>query len=232
LSRPSPWLSTLLVVACCWATAWPGATTNVDDLPLLELPVASNASDTFAILLSGDGGWSALDKAVARELNAHGIAVVGWDALHYFWDARTPEGAASDLDRVMRHYALSWRKSRVLLLGYSQGADTLPFMINRLPADTVRQVRATVLIGMGAEAFFEFHVSHWIGTPKGGLPTRPEVTSGRLGPVRCIYGQGDDDSACQGLRGSGVHAIPLAGGHHFDGDYATVGAAIISALAL
>ena len=205
---------------------------SVDDLPLLELPVASNVSDTFAILLSGDGGWSALDKAVARELNAHGIAVVGWDSLNYFWDARTPAGAARDLDRVMRHYAHSWRKSRVLLLGYSQGADTLPFMINRLPADTARLVRATVLIGMGAEAFFEFHVSHWIGTPKGGMPTRPEVTSGRLGPVLCIHGQGDDDSACEELRGTGVRAVALAGGHHFDGDYAAVAAAIVSGLAL
>jgi type IV secretory pathway VirJ component len=208
------------------------ASIDVDDLPLLELPAAATGSDTFAILLSGDGGWSALDKAVASELNAHGIAVVGWDALHYFWDARTPEGAALDLDRVMRHYAQSWRKSRVLLLGYSQGADTLPFMINRLPADAAQRVRATVLIGMGAEAFFEFHVSHWIGTPKGGLPTRPEVTSGRLGPVLCIYGQGDDDSACEGLRGTGVRAVALAGGHHFDGDYAPLATAIVSGLAL
>ena len=208
------------------------ATISIDDLPLLELPTASNSSDTFAILLSGDGGWSALDKSVASELNAHGIAVVGWNALHYFWDARTPRGAARDLDRVMRHYAHSWHKSRVLLLGYSQGADTLPFMINRLPADTARLIRGTVLIGMGAEAFFEFHVSHWIGTPKGGLPTRPEATSGRLGPVLCIYGQGDEDSACRGLRGTGVRKVALAGGHHFDGDYATVATAIVSALAL
>jgi type IV secretory pathway VirJ component len=167
---------------------------------------------------------------VASELNAHGIAVVGWDSLHYFWDARTPAGAARDLDRVMRHYTHAWRKSSVLLLGYSQGADTLPFMINRLSADTARLVKATVLIGMGSEAFFEFHLSHWIGTPKGGLPTRPEVMSGRLGSVLCIYGQDDDDSACRGLRGPGVREVALAGGHHFDGDYTSLTAAIVSAL--
>ncbi len=77
MSRPCRWLSTLLVAFCSCATACPAATTSVDDLPLLELPVTSNSSDTFAILLSGDDGWSALDKAVAGELNAHGIAVVG-----------------------------------------------------------------------------------------------------------------------------------------------------------
>lgn len=232
MSRPSCWLlSTLVVVGCC-ATALPAATTHVDDLPLLELPVTSHASDSLAILLSGDGGWSGLDKAVASELNAHGVAVVGWDALRYFWDARTPAGAARDLDRVMRHYLQAWGKSRVLLLGYSQGADTLPFMINRLPADSARRVHATVLIGMGAEAFFEFHLSHWLGTPSGGLPTRPEVTSGRLGSVFCIYGRRDNDSTCPGLRGTGVHAVALAGGHHFNGDYATLATAIVSVLAL
>ena len=143
-----------------------------------------------------------------------------------------PSGAASDLDRVVRHYARAWRKSRVLLLGYSQGADTLPFMINRLPADTARQSAPPSLIGIGAEAFFEFHVSHWIGTPQGGLPTRSEVTSGRLGSVFCIYGRRDNDSACRGLRGTGVHEVALAGGHHFDGDYVTLSTAVVSALAL
>lgn len=247
MPRRFAWFATLFVVVCCCtssaaraeaaaptgptsATTLPVASNSVDDLPLLELPVAPGASETCAILLSGDGGWSALDKAVASELNVHGIAVVGWDSLHYFWDARTPAGAARDLDRVMRHYAHAWRKSSVLLLGYSQGADTLPFMINRLSADTARLVKGTVLIGMGSEAFFEFHVSHWLGTPKGGLPTRPEVMSGWLGSVLCIYGQDDDDSACRGLRGPRVREVALAGGHHFDGNYTTLTAAIVSAL--
>lgn len=130
----------------------------------------------------------------------------------------------------MRHYTHAWRKSGVLLLGYSQGADTLPFMINRLSTDTARLVEATVLIGMGSEAFFEFHLSHWIGTPKGGLPTRPEVMSGRLGSVLCIYGQDDADSACRGLRGPALRAVALAGGHHFDRNYTNLTAAIVSAL--
>ena len=231
MTRPASWLATLLLVVCCGTTASPVATTSVADLPLLELPAESEAGDTFAILLSGDGGWSALDKAVASALNTHGVAVVGWDSLHYFWSPRTPADAARDLDRVMRHYTQAWRKSRVLLIGYSQGADTLPFMANRLAADTAPLVKATALIAMGSEAFFEFHVSHWIITPKGGLPTRPEVVTGRLGAVFCIYGKGDD-SACRGLRGPEVHEVALAGGHHFDGDYTTLAAAIVSALAL
>jgi type IV secretory pathway VirJ component len=203
---------------------------GVSDLPLVELPATGAAKDLLAIMLSGDGGWAGLDKEVARELNARGVPVVGWDSLRYFWDARTPDGAARDLDRVMRHYAQAWQKSQVLLIGYSQGADTMPFLVNRLPAESHRLVKATALIGVGAEAFFEFHVSHWLATPTGGLPTEPEMANGRLGPVTCIYGTDETDSPCRKPHGRDFREVALPGGHHFDGDYAGVAQAILAAV--
>jgi type IV secretory pathway VirJ component len=47
---------------------------------------------------------------------------------------------------VIRQYLAAWNKSRVLLVGYSFGADTLPFIVNRLPAD-LRPAVATGWIG-------------------------------------------------------------------------------------
>ena len=46
---------------------------------------AARTSDTFAVLLSGDGGWAGLDKEVAAALAARGIPVAGIDSLRYFW---------------------------------------------------------------------------------------------------------------------------------------------------
>ena len=195
---------------------------GVSDLPLVELPATGAAKDVLAIMLSGDGGWAGLDREVARELNARSVPVVGWDSLRYFWDARTPDGAARDLDRVIRHYTQAWHKSRILLIGYSQGADTMPFMVNRLPEESRRLVGATALIALSEEAFFEFKVSHWLGTPTGGLPTAPEVESGRIGQVLCVYGKEESDSLCRRLHGANIRAVALPGGHHFDGDYAAV----------
>lgn len=57
---------------------------------------------------------------------ARGIPVVGFDSLRYFWKKRTPEGLAADLDRVLRYYGRHWGKSKLILIGYSQGADVLP----------------------------------------------------------------------------------------------------------
>lgn len=203
---------------------------DLRDLPLIELPARGAPRDVFAIMLSGDGGWAGLDQEVAAELNARGVAVVGWDSLRYFWSARSPDGAAHDLGRVIQHYARAWDKPRVLLVGYSQGADVLPFMVNRLPVSARSLVAGTALIGLSADAFFEFSVSHWISTPAGGLPVAPEISPGRLGRVTCIYGAEEQDSLCRSIKSAGLRGVELPGGHHFDGDYARVASAVLAGL--
>jgi type IV secretory pathway VirJ component len=212
------------------AHAAPQSASGVGDLPLIEIPAAGGTSDVLAILLSGDGGWAGLAKEVAAALQSRGVAVVGLDSLRYFWSERTPEEAAHDLGRVIDHYAQQWHRSRVLLIGYSQGADVLPFMVNRLPADVHRRIAGMALVGLGSEAFFEFHLSHWLGTPTGGLPVRPEIARQRIGRVLCIHGTGEDDSPCPTLQGEGLRSVELPGGHHFDGDYGQVAEAITTGL--
>jgi type IV secretory pathway VirJ component len=203
----------------------------VADLPLTIVPAgAGKASPYFAVFLSGDGGWVGLDRGVADELALHGIAVVGWDSLKYFWSARTPQGAAADLDRVLRHYASSLGKSHALLVGYSQGADTMPFMVNRLPEPTRSMVDLTALLGISDSALFEFHLSNWIGDPGGGLPTRPELARWSGSPYVCIYGEEDGESVCAQIAGKGGTAVKLPGGHHFGGSYAEIATEILDHL--
>ena len=137
------------------------------------MPAAGNG-DVFAVLLSGDGGWAGLDKDVASALAAQGISVVGLDSLRYFWTARTPDTLAADLDRVLRYYTATWHKSHAVLIGYSQGADVLPFAVNRLPSASRSVVERTVMMGLGENASFEFHFTNWLGADSG-LPILPEV---------------------------------------------------------
>jgi type IV secretory pathway VirJ component len=203
----------------------------VADLPLTEVPATGGASDPrLAVFLSGDGGWVGLDRGVSDALAAHGIPVVGWDSLKYFWSPRTPAGASADLDRVIRHYTGAWNKSHVLLVGYSQGADTLPFMVNRLPPASRAMVDLTALLGISDSALFEFHVADWLGNPSGGLPTAPELARWTGSPYVCLYGEDDDDSACSKLSGPRGSAVKMAGGHHFGGSYEEIAAEILQRL--
>jgi type IV secretory pathway VirJ component len=199
--------------------AQPSAPLSLKDLPLVEVPASGTGNDDlFAVLLSGDGGWAGLDKEVARILAERGIPVVGWDTLRYFWSARTPDGLAHDLDRTLDYYSTAWNRHRVLLIGYSQGADVLPFAVNRLPAATRGRILTTTLLGLGRNAAFEFHLSNWVG-PAAGLPILPEYQKLSRATTLCVFGAGDKDSLCTDFAPGTAGTAELSGGHHFDGDY-------------
>jgi type IV secretory pathway VirJ component len=189
---------------------------------------AVDHSDWFGVFLTGDGGWVGLDKGVSAELAKHNIPIVGWDSLKYFWSRRTPEGASHDLDRVLRTYARLWGRRHALLIGYSQGADTLPFMVNRLPDDTHHMVGYTTLLGISDNALWEFKVATWLGSPPKGIPTGPELARWSGSPYLCMYGESDGDAACAQLTGHDGTVLKLAGGHHFDGGYAEIADDILS----
>ncbi|MGH8446717.1 MAG: virulence factor family protein [Solimonas sp.] len=191
---------------------------SLSDLPLIEIP-SSSPGDAFAVLISGDGGWADLDKDVADALKAHGIPVVGVDSLRYFWTERTPASTAKDVDRIVRYYANAWKRGKVLLIGYSQGANVLPFAVNRLPPKTRDMVAVTALMGLGERADFEFHLSNWVSSSDDGLPIAPEMVKLTDGNPLCIYGEDEDDSLCPSLDPKKIKLVKLPGGHHFDGNY-------------
>jgi len=188
-------------------------------LPVVEVPASGNG-DTLAIFVSGDGGWAGLDKNVASSLSEHGVAVVGIDSLRYFWSERTPKGFAADLQRIIAHYKQQWRRDKVMLVGFSQGADVLPATINQLDAGTRDGIERIALLSVGRKADFEFHVSNWLGGGGGGLPIAPEVAKLPAAKTLCVYGKDDEDALCPDLPANGgVQKVKLPGDHHFNGDY-------------
>jgi type IV secretory pathway VirJ component len=207
----------------------PEASAEVADLPLIEQPGAPAVDAPLALLLTGDGGWASLDRGVAAALNARGVPVVGLSTLQYFWHARTPEQSAADTARILRHYLAAWRRERVLLVGYSFGADVLPFIVARLPPDLRARVQLVALLGLSRRASFQIRVADWLrSADKRALPTLPEIA--QLHDVRllCIYGAGEADDPCAELGAAGVAAERIGDGHHLGGDHAAIAAAILA----
>ncbi len=211
---------------------YPGARSAPDSLglPLVEVPAGEGpVRDLVAVVLTGDGGWAELDQGVAKALAARGVPTLGWNSLRYFWKARTPDEAARDLGRILDHYLSSWGKRRALLVGYSFGADVLPFLAARLDPKLAERVAAVALLGLSERASFEFHVASWLG---GGSDPRyatvPEVARLRT-RVLCVRGAGETGSVCGQLHGDQVRALTLPGGHHFDADWERLATAILGA---
>jgi len=188
-------------------------------IPVVEVPV-SKASDTVTIFYSGDGGWRDLDRTVAGEMAALNYPVVGVDVLRYFWEHKTPEQAAADMSATMTYYRQHWGTKSFVLAGYSFGADILPAVYNRLPAQDKDSVELLVLLALANTADFEIHVSGWLGQSGGEQPLAPELAQIPKTKILCIYGKDEiAETACTSLKNSAATILELSGGHHFDKDY-------------
>lgn len=201
------------------------------ELPLIEVRAKNDVTDTLVVLISGDGGWAGIDRDLAIRLSAEGHSVVGLNALAYFWQRRTPETTSRDLARILRYYFAAWGKQRAILIGYSRGAEVLPFMANRLPPDLLKHTRLVALLGPEMRVEFEFRVQDWLGSQSrpAALPVLPEVEKLRGVPVLCVAGEDEGHSLCRKLEPGLATTVIMKGGHHFGGDYRRLGRIILQA---
>jgi type IV secretory pathway VirJ component len=199
------------------------------DLPLVEVKPAGQGKGVFAVIISGDGGWAGIDREVAQALSERNVPVVGWNALQYFWKPRTPEGTARDLERILEHYLRFWNMQKVVLIGYSLGADVLPFLASRMAGNLKKTIALVALIGPGRTAEFEFHLTDWLGGGAKGktYPLLPEVEKLSGTKVLCFYGDEEEDTLCTDPAFGKVGTIPLSGGHHLGGHYRSIAETIL-----
>jgi len=202
------------------ALANPSPAADISGLPLAELPV-DHPSRLMAIVLSGDGGWRDLDKTIAQDFQHQGVPVVGLDSLRYFWSGKTPDQTASMVAALIETFMAKWHADKVALIGYSFGADVMPFAYNRLPQDLRAHVVLIALLGLSKSADFEISVRGWLGEPPGvhALSVLPEANKISPQLMQCFYGQAETDTACPTLALRGVETFRRNGGHHFDGNY-------------
>jgi len=206
---------------------------DIADLPLVEVPAQGEFAQRIAVILTGDGGWAGLDIAIANELAARGIRVIGLNTLKFFWQTRKPEEAADALDRIIGHYGAEYPAADFVVLGYSFGAGLVPVVINRAAQAARARIAAGVMISPDAEAVFEIHVGDWFGSThhEGALLLASEVANTKV-PMICVHGDEEGaDTFCPGQAGKPLlKELVLPGGHHYNGDYTALGKAIAAVL--
>jgi type IV secretory pathway VirJ component len=216
------------------ASAFPGAAPagrpdTLKDLPLVEYPAAEDPSPWLVVHITGDGGVGVTDKGIGKTLCDSGVPIVELNSLKYFWTPRTPDGAAQDLTRILRHYLAAWDKQKVAIVGYSMGADVLPFLIDRLPADLRSRVGLVTFLGLAGEADFHIHLTGFVGVAGAdALPVRPELEKLRGMDMMCFCGEHDGASICKDLPADLVRCTEMKGGHRVGGNYEGIAQAILA----
>ena len=220
-------------------SAQPRAASDVDALPLAVEPAAPGSrapaglSDAFAVIATGDGGLAPFVRALAGHLAQAGIPVVLFDSLRFFWTARSADEAGAALSSVVESYSARLARPRVLLVGYSRGADALPFMASRLPAQLRERVAGVALLGPAPRVALAFHWLDWVrdANDPHALDVVAEVAKLRDLGVLCVYGLEEPASACPLLAPGVASVVARPGGHHFGGDAAAVAGIVLDAAA-
>ncbi|RIY02175.1 virulence factor family protein [Aureimonas flava] len=209
------------------------ATLSIADADRTELPIVvgkpKGAPKGVVVFFSGDGGWRDLDKTIGDWLTAEGIEVIGVDSLRYFWSEKTAKEMADDIGSMLAN-AKPAPDVPIGLLGYSFGADTLPFAIRELAPEWSKRVSLIGLLAPSIETGFQISVGGWLGMSTGDSDVVAAAAGLPADRVLCIYGTDDDGSACVEPRLAAFTKLPIEGGHHFDGNYDALAARILAAL--
>ena len=216
----------LLVLAAAAAPVAAGAqNAGVPLLPkgtLVEYRAGDGANRDLAMILSGDGGWADLDRQLGVLLVGRGTSVIGFDCMKYFWDTRSPDETARDINATLAAYLKAWDKDRLLLIGFSFGAAVLPFVLSRMPETMTPKVALAVMLGATLTPTGKSTGENWLHDQphKSVRPVGPEVAKVRGVKLLCIYGADEaQDALCPSLPSGEAEILQLPGGHHFDGNY-------------
>jgi len=118
------------------------------------------------------------------------------------------------------------------LLGYSFGADILPFIFTRLPKSQADHVEQIILLSPSNHTDFEVHLNEMLGKNSRGTNNVPgEINKINQKPILIVSGEKEEGSLnFTNLKITNYQKVTIPGGHHYDRDPAEVVNSIIKYL--
>jgi type IV secretory pathway VirJ component len=207
------------------------STTGLDKLPINIVTAINDTSKPLILYITGDGGWNKFSKNLSTALAAKGYPVIALDARDYFWKKKTAPQTSFDAARLIRNYQKIWNRKKIILVGYSFGADVMPFVFNLLPADLSTAVVNINLLSPSTNTDFEIHLSVLLGAGfSGGEMVVTAVNKITTKPLTLIFGADENNFPINQLKNRNFMIIRLEGGHHYDGDEVKLCETILSHL--
>ncbi|HEY5406347.1 MAG TPA: AcvB/VirJ family lysyl-phosphatidylglycerol hydrolase [Ginsengibacter sp.] len=188
------------------------------DFPIKEW-TSTSQDKPLIFYLSGDGGLNRFSNSLCDGINKKGYEVVELNSKSYFWDKKTPEQTATDVNNYLVKKLAGRKNQQVVMIGYSFGADVLPFILTRLPKDVHEKILVSFLMASSGSTDFEIHWSDIFGgNSKRDLDVVSEVN--KLVDDKIVIISSSDDRHLEANKITlkrYTHEV-LPGGHHFDGD--------------
>jgi len=194
---------------------------SVTDLPL-QISASKGSNAALMIYISGDGGWNEFNQKIVHEFEKQGYGVVTLNSCKYFWDQKSPEAFAGDIEQLSKYYMKEWKKSSVIIVGYSFGADVGIFLPGRLSSELQKKIVKIALISPSASSDFVIRLSDMIGENENvdrKFKVMPEIEKTDL-PVFCIFGKDEKLMLKTSLpKKKNLIIYELPGDHRYNDDF-------------
>ena len=187
------------------------------DLPIKEWK--GNGTAPFIFYITGDGGFNDFSTELSKSLNLSGSPLTALSAKSYFWDKKTPLGTATDISLYLRQQFAKRKDQRLVLIGYSFGADVMPFVVNRLPDDLRKKLVSVILLSPSTSTDFEVHWADlWGAKRKRNMDVVAEINRMQVAKFITLFGENEDDFPVNQIAVKNHTNISMPGGHHFGGN--------------
>jgi type IV secretory pathway VirJ component len=193
--------------------------------PTRNLPIIESKStvenDYYVILLTGNGGWRSLVQSVTHYLNSKNVSVLAINTKKYLWSEKEPAQIACDLETLIDRYNNKWGGKKVVFIGYSMGAEILPFAIDCMEERYVNELIDLILIGPWQKATFKVKLRDYLFEVNEGTDIYAELLKLKTEKAYVICDDNEFSICNRDLERIIDHDF-LGGGHHFAGDYTTL----------
>jgi type IV secretory pathway VirJ component len=190
------------------------------DIPVIESR-ASEYSDFYVIFLTGNGGWRNLAKYLTTYMNSKHVSVLAINTKKYLLSEKKPAQIACDLEALVDRYDIKWGKDSVVFIGYSMGAEVLPFAVNRMEEKYISKLEDMILIGPWQKATFKVKLADYFYEVNKGDDIYEELQKMKLKKSYVICDDNEYSICLKDLQGVIDHE-QIGGGHHFGGDYGSL----------
>ncbi len=195
-------------------------------LPLKSWP--GKASAPLVFYISGDGGFNKFSTDLCTEINAAGYPVTALNARSYFWNEKPPEQATADISHYLEKELALKNYQNIVFVGYSFGADVMPFIVNKLPAVLKEKLKSVVLISFSAFTDFEVHLFDFFGdNSKNSKEVLSAINLMNVPKGAIIFGADESGFDPNRVKLKNWAIITLPGGHHYDDNTSEVASVVM-----
>lgn len=187
------------------------------DFPVTEWN--SNSNKPVIFYISGDGGFNTFSKTLSQELHRYGYDVFALNTRKYFWKRKTPLQASQDTENYLKKVTQNRLNKKIIIIGYSYGADVAPFIYNRFDQDFQKNIQDLMIIGPSRVNDFEIHLEEYItGKMEYGYSVIHEINQVKNVPFTLVVSDFEKIYFPQNeITLKNYKFVHLSGDHHFGG---------------